>query len=97
MQPIQDVDSLAHFKENTQEAIDRLKISGRPLMLTVGGEAELVVLAKESYQRMLALVDRVEAIEGVQRGLASMDRGEGRSAKRVFDDIRKRHGIPREA
>ncbi len=92
---LQNTDSLAHFKENSQEIIDRLKVSGEPLVLTVGGEAELVVLAKESYQRMLAIVDRAEAIEGIQRGLASMERGEGRPAAEVFEDIRKRHRIPR--
>ncbi len=97
MEPIQDIDSLSHFKENSREVIDRLKASGQPLMLTVDGEAELVVLAKESYGRMLALLDRAEAIEGIQRGLATMERGEGRPAREVFEDIRKRHGIPREA
>lgn len=95
METLQNTDSLTHFKENTQEIIDRLKASGQPLVLTVGGEAELVVLAKESYQRILAIVDRAEAIEGIQRGVASMERGEGRPANEVFEDIRKRHRIPR--
>ncbi len=94
METMQHTDSLAHFKENTQEIIDRLKVSGLPLVLTVGGE--LVVLAKESYQRMVAILDRAEAIEGIQRGLASMEQGEGRPAREVFEDIRKRHAIPRE-
>ncbi len=93
---LQNTDSFAHFKENTQEIIDRLKVSGEPLLLTVGGEAKLVVQAKESYQRMLAIVD-AEAIEVIQRGLASMERGEGRPASEVFEEIRERHGIPREA
>lgn len=97
MELIQETDSLANFKENTQEAIDRLKSSGRPLVLTVEGSAELVVLAKESYQRMLAIMDRAQAIEGIQRGLDSMKRGEGRPAEEVFEEIRQRHGIPRQA
>ena len=96
MTTLQKTDSLAHFKENTEEIIDRLKVSGQPLVLTVGGEAELVVLATESYQRMQAIVDRAEAVEGIRRGLASMERGEGRPAGEVFEDIRRRHGIPRE-
>lgn len=90
-------ESLANFTENTQEIIDQLKASGQPLVLTVQGEDELVVLAKDSYQRMLEIIDRAEAIKGIQRGLASMARGEGRPAKEVFKDIRKRHGIPRQA
>jgi len=97
MEPIQNIDSLTHFKQNAREIIKQLKISGQPLMLTLDGESELVVLAKESYGRMLALLDRAEAIEGIQRGLAAMERGEGRPAREVFEDIRRRHGIPREA
>ncbi len=96
MATLPNTDSLTHFKENTEEIIDLLKVSGQPLVLMVDGEAELVVLAKESYQRMLAIVDRAEAIEGIQRGLASMERGEGRPAVEVFEDIRQRHRIPRE-
>ncbi len=97
MERVQEIDSLVHFKENTQEIVERLKASGQPLILTVDGEAEIVVLAEKSYQRMLALLDRAEAIEGIQRGLASMERGEGRPATEVFEDIRRRHNIPRKA
>ena len=93
----QDVDSLAHFQENTREIIERLKTSGQPLTLTVDGEAEIVVQAAEPYWRMLDLLDRAEAVEGIRRGLASMERGEGRPAEEVFEDIRRRHGIPHDA
>lgn len=97
MEQAQEIDSLVHFKENTQEIIERLKVSGDPLILTIEGEAELVVLAEKSYRRMLALLDRAEAIEGIHRGLASMQRGEGQPAAEVFEEIRQRHGIPRQA
>ncbi len=43
---------------------------------------------------MLAIVDRSEAIEGIQRGLASMERGEGRPASEFFEEIREHQGIP---
>ena len=93
----QDIDSLAHFQENTTEIIERLKTSGQPLTLTVDGETEIVVQAAKPYRRMLDLLDRAEAFEGIRRGLASMERGEGRPAEEVFEDIRRRHGIPRDA
>jgi hypothetical protein len=38
-------------------------------VLTIDGKAELVVQDAEAYQ---ALLDRVEAIEGIQRGLADV-------------------------
>ncbi len=87
MEQAQAVDSLVHFKENTQEIIERLKVSGHPLVLTVDREAESVVLAEKSYRRMLALLDRAEAIEGIQRGLALYGARRRRPAVEVFEGI----------
>jgi hypothetical protein len=58
----------------------------------VNGKAELVVQDAAAYQ---ALLDRVEAIEGIQRGLADMKAGRMKPARRVFNRLRRKHGIPR--
>jgi hypothetical protein len=42
-----------------------------------------------------ALLDRVEAIEGIQRGLADVKAGRTKPAQQVFDRLRRKHGIPR--
>ena len=97
MTPIQNVDTLAHFKTNTSEVLKRLKTTGAPMALTVDGEAEVIVQDAGSYQKMLEVLDRAQAIEGIRRGLDSMARGEGRPAEEVFEGIRRRHQIPRHA
>jgi hypothetical protein len=61
--------------------------------LTVDGRAEVVVQDVASYQRLLDLVDRAEAIEGIRRGLESWKRGEGRPIDEAFADLRARLGI----
>ncbi len=61
-----DIRSLSDFKRNTVDLLDRLRKTGHPLVLTINGKAELVVQDAVAYQ---ALLDRVEAIEGIQRGL----------------------------
>lgn len=94
MEPYQDTDSLTHFQEHAREIIEELKTTGQPLLLTVDGEAEVVVQAAKPYRRLLELLDQAEAVAGIRRGLASMARGEGRLLTEVFDDIRRRHGIP---
>jgi hypothetical protein len=43
------------------------------------------------------LVDRLEAIEGIQKGLESMQRGEGKPAQEVFTRLRKKHNIQHDA
>ena len=66
---------LTDFTQHTDEAIKRLKETGQPQVLTVDGRAEVVVQDVASYQRLLELVDRAEAIEGIRRGLESWKRG----------------------
>ena len=94
---LDDIHSLTDFQRNTKEHIQRLKETGRPEVLTVNGKAEIVVQDAASYQKLLELIDRVEAIEGIQKGLESMQRGEGNPAHEVFTRLRKKHTIPHDA
>ena len=97
MELTRDIDSLTHFKRNTVEVIEQLKATGEPMVLTVNGTAEIVVQDALSFQRMLELVDRAEAVIGIKKGLESMARGEGIPAEEAFKQLRKKHNIPQEA
>lgn len=92
-----DIDSLTHFKRNTTEVIEQLKATGEPMVLTVNGKAEIVIQDAASYQRMLELIDRAEAITGIKKGLGSMARGEGIPAEKAFEQLRKKRSIPQDA
>lgn len=89
-----DIHPLTDFLRNHKEHVERLKQAHRPEVLTINGKAELVVQDAESYQKLLDTIDRAEAIEGIQRGLESMERGEGRSAQEFFAEMRKKFDIP---
>lgn len=86
-----DIRSLSDFKRNTVDLLERIRKTGNPMVLTINGKAELVVQDAEAYQ---GLLDRIEAIEGIQRGLADVKAGRTRSAKQVFTRLRRKHGIP---
>jgi len=88
-----DIQSLSNFKRNTSEVIKQLKETGEPVVLTINGKAELVVQDAAAYQELLELRDRMEAIAGIRRSLASMECGKGRPAEDVFADLRKKHNI----
>jgi prevent-host-death family protein len=94
---LEDIHSLTDFQRNTKEHIQRLKETGRPEVLTVNGKAEIVIQDAASYQKLLELIDRAEAIEGIQKGLESMQRGEGKPAQEVFTRLRKKHNIQHDA
>ncbi len=83
-----DIDSLSNFKRNTPEFLRRMKDSGHPVVLTINGKAELVVQDAVAYQ---ALLDRVEAIEGIQRGLEDVKAGRTKPASQVFARPKRRN------
>jgi PHD/YefM family antitoxin component YafN of YafNO toxin-antitoxin module len=89
-----DIKPLSNFKRDSGAVIHQLKRTGRPVVLTINGKAEIVVQDAKAYQRLLTLLDRAEAVAGIRKGLQSMDRGEGVPAEEAFKQIRKKHKIP---
>lgn len=87
-----DIRSLSDFKRNTTELLDRIRKTGGPLVLTINGRAEVVVQDAEAYQQLL---DRVETVEALQRGLADVKAGRTKPAREVLGRMRRNHGIPR--
>lgn len=82
----QDIQSLTTFKRNSSQLMRRIKKTGRPLVLTVKGRAEAVVLDPTSYQDVASYL---EAIAAIRRGLAQAQKGIGRSVDDVFDDLER--------
>jgi prevent-host-death family protein len=91
----QDIHSLSNFKRNTPEFVQQLRETGRPVVLTVNGKAELVVQDAQSYQRLLDLIDRLEAIEGIKRGLADVEAGRTKPLAQFDAEMREKYGIRR--
>jgi prevent-host-death family protein len=84
-----DIHPLTDFKRNTPEFLRQLKATGQPVVLTINGKAELVVQDAASYQKLFELAERLETIQAVKEGLASIDRGEGKPMDDVFDELEK--------
>lgn len=95
MVDLKEIYSLTEFQRNAREHIERLKKTGQAHILTVNGKAEIVVQDTDSYQELMDLIERAQAIEGIRQGLESMKRGEGRSAAEALDEIRKWPRVPR--
>jgi prevent-host-death family protein len=91
------IDSLTNFKRNTPAFLDQLQETGKPVVLTINGKAKLVVQDASSYQQLLEMIDRLEALEGIRRGLDEMKRGKGKLLEQVDKEIRRKHRIPRDA
>jgi prevent-host-death family protein len=90
-----DIQSLTTFRRASGSFMKRLKKTKRPVVLTVNGKAAAVVQDAEGYQRLLDIAARADAEEGIRQGLADVSHGRTQPAKVVFDQIRRKHGIPR--
>jgi PHD/YefM family antitoxin component YafN of YafNO toxin-antitoxin module len=90
---LSDIHSLSEFQRNTREHIQKLKQSGRPLVLTVNGQAEVVVQSAEANQKLLDDQELLESIRGISRGLEQAKRREGRPMREFLESLAKEHGI----
>ncbi|MBI1748391.1 MAG: type II toxin-antitoxin system Phd/YefM family antitoxin [Acidobacteria bacterium] len=91
-----DIDSLSNFKRKTSQFLKQMKKTKRPVVLTVHGKAKLVVQDTKSYQALLVAKERLEALEGIRRGLESIKKGQGRPAEQLWSEFFAKHGIPGE-
>jgi len=90
-----DIQSLTTFRRQSGDFIKQLKKSKRPVVLTVNGKAAAIVQDAEAYQRLLDIAASADAEEGIRQGLEDVARGRTRPAREVFDEIRRKHDIPR--
>jgi prevent-host-death family protein len=56
----EDVQPLSDFKRKTSEILERLRLTGRPILLTLNGRAEVVVQDALSYQKLLQRLQELE-------------------------------------
>jgi len=90
-----DIQSLTTFRRRSGDFLKQLKKSKRPIVLTVKGKAAAIVQDAEAYQRLLDLAASADAEEGIRQGLDDVAHGRTLPAREVFDEIRRKHGIPR--
>jgi len=90
-----DIQSLTTFRRRSGDFLKQLKKSKRPIVLTVNGKAEAIVQDAAAYQRLLDIAARADDDEAIRQGLDDVAHGRTRPAKEVFEELRRKHGIPR--
>lgn len=90
-----DIQSLTTFRRKSGQFLKQMKKSKRPVVLTVNGKAEAVVQDAESYQRLLDTASRADLYEAIRQGVDDIALGRTRPARKVFNELRRRHGLSR--
>ena len=82
---------LSDFVRNTKAHIEALKASHEPQILTVNGEAAIVVQDAASYEEMAALADQARQDARLQSAMEYFRKGgKGIKADDVFADLEAR-------
>lgn len=82
----EDIHSLTAFKRNSTDLMRQMRETGRPLILTVNGKAEAVVLDAIAYRDV---AEELDTIASIRRGLAQAAKSVGRPVDEVFDDLER--------
>jgi prevent-host-death family protein len=90
-----DIQPLTTFRNNSVKMMQRLKKTKRPIILTVNGKPEAVVQSAAEYQRLLDLAAQSNEEEAIRQGLEDLREGRTRPIEEVFEEMRRKYGIPR--
>ena len=90
---VNGIDSLTNFKRDTSAILEKLKVSGQGLVLTINGKAEVVVQDAASYQKLLKLAERAEMMEFLHKAKQEVDEGRAVPARKALEKLAKKHKI----
>ncbi len=90
-----DIQSLTNFRRKSGQFLKQIKKSKRPVVLTVNGKAEAVVQDAKAYQQLLDIAARADVYEALRQSEDDIAHGRTRPAREVFNELRRRYGIPR--
>ena len=76
MVKLTDIYPVSGFVRDPKGHIARLQASGMPEVLTVNGKASVVVQDVAAYQRMLDLIEELDAASTIRARLQSLERGD---------------------
>ena len=74
-----DIHTLDSFRRRSKEHVDRLQSTGRPEVLTVNGNAAVVVLDAAAYQQQ---IERIEVLEALAESSAEIKAGKVHDARK---------------
>lgn len=90
---LKSIQSLTDFKRNTNESIRELRNSHSPMVLTVNGRAELVVMDAEAYQDLVEQIAYANSVSEIQLGIDSVAKHGAKPAREALRHLGEKHGL----
>ncbi|MFT5189920.1 MAG: hypothetical protein ACI957_002952 [Verrucomicrobiales bacterium] len=92
MVQLHNTKSLTDFLRNSKKHITHLRASGQAQLLTINGEAAVVVQDAESYQALQALAEQARQDERLRQAIKAVKNSEpAEPAEDVFNRLRQKY------
>jgi prevent-host-death family protein len=91
MSPSEDIRSVTDLKRSTREILDHLHATGRPVILTVNGRADSVLIDVRVYEKHLKAGNLAKLIAPAER---DMEKGRTRVARYFLKEFKRVKKIP---
>ena len=89
--PSEDIRSVTDLKRNTREILDHLHATGRPVVLTVNGRADSVLLDVRVYEKTLQAGNLAKLIAPAER---DAEKGRTRPARDFLKEFKRAKKVP---
>ena len=88
-----DIQPLSQLIQHPDDIVAQVKRTGNPVVLTVDGKADVVVMDASAYEAMRTDRELEASIKDLQQGMDEIDAGLGRPAREVLAEIFAKHGL----
>jgi prevent-host-death family protein len=96
---VKDIRSVTDFQRNAKTHISRLKKTKAPMVLTVNGNASVVVQDAVSYQRLQNRIEELEYerefVAAINEGLKDIEEGRVYPAREALKALGRELGVSR--
>lgn len=86
-----DIRSVTDLKRNTREILDQLHATGRPVVLTVNGRADAVIIEAKSYDRLVSAANLARLLVPAEEETAA---GRTRPARDFLRELKCGRNVP---
>ena len=87
----EDVKTVSEVKKNLRAVLEQVRDSGRPVVVTVNGKPDAVLVDVETYERKLKSLNLVSLLAAGERDIR---RGRTRPASAFLKELKRAKKIP---
>ncbi len=92
MHIVEDIRPLVDFEQNSREILRQLRETGRPIVLTVKGKADAVLMDAKTYEKHLRAANLARLLAPAEADIAAGRVRSARSFLKEFKNARKISG-----